>query len=305
MKNLKAFMTVLILIAAAAVSSGQTTQGISLNAQLLKQDSILFDAALKTCKIADIENVLASEYVYKQDKGDGSPVSNIDKTEFINRIKSRCGRKGPSVKRIVSDEQAFPVSNDRADETGIQRFYIVIEGQPDELVETSRFSRSWKKTGKSWLITQELNYPANPLAQEPDAKGSGNKNTPLFALISKLDSDLFKAYNDRDLKTFLTFFDPGLEFYHDKGGFTNFEQNKSAFTRNFSDPNKRLRRELVQGTLEVYPIGDYGALEIGVHRFYRVSSGSETYDSTAKFAEIWKKVNGKWLLSREISYDHQ
>lgn len=66
-----------------------------------------------------------------------------------------------------------------------------------------------------------------------------------------------------------------------------------------------MRRELVPGTLEVYPIGQYGALQVGVHRFYSTVNDKEQLVATAKFTQVWKQGKGKWTVTREISYDHQ
>lgn len=63
------------------------------------------------------------------------------------------------------------------------------------------------------------------------------------------------------------------------------------------------RRPLVAGTLEVYPIDGYGAVEIGVHRFYPLDEGSEP-TGEAKFIHLWQHKNGTWKLTRVISYDH-
>ena len=68
----------------------------------------------------------------------------------------------------------------------------------------------------------------------------------------------------------------------------------------------RARRELVAGSLEVYPMRDYGAFETGVHRFYRVEAGKpDVLTETGKFAQLWKRgEDGKLRLARVISYDH-
>lgn len=68
----------------------------------------------------------------------------------------------------------------------------------------------------------------------------------------------------------------------------------------------RVRRELVAGSLEVYPINNYGAVEIGVHRFYETGKGQkEKLVGIAKFVHIWQKKDGEWKISRVISYDHK
>jgi len=71
---------------------------------------------------------------------------------------------------------------------------------------------------------------------------------------------LFNAFNAHDLDKLKTLFTDDLEFYHDLGGLTNYTQNMEAFKNNFAK-NNGLRRELVPGSLEVYPVKDYGAIE--------------------------------------------
>ena len=97
---------------------------------------------------------------------------------------------------------------------------------------------------------------------------------------------MFDAYNSRDLDKFVSFFSKDLEFYHDRGGLTNYQQNVVLFKNNFLSDHQ-MRRELVAGTLEVYPVGEYGALEIGIHKFYGTVNGTEQLEATAKFAQIW------------------
>jgi hypothetical protein len=45
---------------------------------------------------------------------------------------------------------------------------------------------------------------------------------------------------------------------------------------------------LVKGSREVYPIKDYGAIEIGAHQFRHKESGKAEC-GTFKFAMIWQK----------------
>jgi ketosteroid isomerase-like protein len=127
----------------------------------------------------------------------------------------------------------------------------------------------------------------------------------LFNEISHMDTVLFDAFNHRDLAKMKTLFTSDLEFYHDKVGVTNYQQNMDTYKQNFANPTS-VRRELVEGSLEVYPIKDFGAVEIGTHRFYSSTAGQrEKLTATAKFIHIWKKTNGEWKIARVISYDHR
>lgn len=70
--------------------------------------------------------------------------------------------------------------------------------------------------------------------------------------------------------------------------------------------NVRARRELVPGTLEVYPMNNYGAIQTGSHRFFGIEPGKpDQLRETAQFFHVWKKIDGHWKLSRSYSYDHR
>ena len=53
-----------------------------------------------------------------------------------------------------------------------------------------------------------------------------------------------------------------------------------------------ITRTLVEGTLEVYPIKDYGAIEVGAHRFCHTENGKEECGSF-KFVTVWRKVGDR------------
>jgi hypothetical protein len=117
-----------------------------------------------------------------------------------------------------------------------------------------------------------------------------------------MDKTLFDAFNNRDTATFNKLFTKDLEFYHDKGGLTNYEYTVKSLVSTAS-LNNGLRRELVPGSLEVYPIPNYGAMEIGAHTFCHTENGKLDC-GTFKFVHIWKKVGNEWKITRVVSYGH-
>ena len=140
---------------------------------------------------------------------------------------------------------------------------------------------------------------------EAQAKGYSPVSKDLYDSIAYLDSVFFNAFNTRDLDKLKALLSENLEFYHDLGGVTNYNQNIDAFKKTF-ESDRGLRRKLVEGTLEVYPIKDYGAVETGIHRFYATEKGQqEKLSSEAKFVQVWQKKDGAWKITRIISYGHQ
>ena len=130
-------------------------------------------------------------------------------------------------------------------------------------------------------------------------------STELYNTIASLDSALFDAFNKRDISVLQTFLSEELEFYHDLGGVTNYNQNIEAFKKTF-ESDRKLRREIVNGSMEVHPIKDFGAVQTGVHRFYVTEKGQkEKLSSEAKFVNLWRNRNQVWKITEIISYGHR
>lgn len=124
----------------------------------------------------------------------------------------------------------------------------------------------------------------------------------LFNIISSMDSILFQAFNSQNMPKFRSCFTDDLEWYQDNAGLIPYNAVFETFDRNFHNESK-LTRELVKGSLEIHPIKDYGAIEIGIHKFRHLENGKEIV-GTFKFVMIWKKTGEGWKISRVISYDH-
>lgn len=123
---------------------------------------------------------------------------------------------------------------------------------------------------------------------------------PLYKTVTSLDTALFDAYNHCDLATLGSLVTEDLEFYHDQTGLSVGRQTfLDAIKANICG---KVHRELVSGTLEVYPLKGYGAVEIGVHRF--THPDDPTALGEAKFITVWQLKDGVWRVARVISFDH-
>lgn len=155
---------------------------------------------------------------------------------------------------------------------------------------------------KALLLLSLLVIPIARADAQPSQ--SQKAHDELFRTISSLDTELFDAYNKCDLEKMGAFFTEDLEFYHDQSGLSRGRQTMVDNTRRYICG--KVRRELVAGTLEVYPLQHYGAVEIGVHRFCdsRTNTTCGEKSGVAKFVMIWQNTNGAWKITRVISFDH-
>src|SRR6266850_2130731 len=134
------------------------------------------------------------------------------------------------------------------------------------------------------------------------AEAPDKAQTELFETIARLDGEIFGAFNRHDVARLMSLFSEDLEFYHDTGGLSNYAENAESFKKMFaSTPD--IRRDLEPGSLEVYPIKDYGAMEIGRHRFCHKENGKDDC-GTFKFVMVWRRLDQTWKVSRVVSYGH-
>lgn len=122
----------------------------------------------------------------------------------------------------------------------------------------------------------------------------------LSKAIAASDAAVFAASNRCDLDTFGSFFTDDLEFYHDKDGLSLGKADLIQKTKD--NICGKMIRELVPGSLKVFPLPGYGALEMGTHRF--LHPGAPTDIGQADFLHVWQFKSGSWKISRVISYDH-
>ena len=153
---------------------------------------------------------------------------------------------------------------------------------------------------KGFLITLFLAVVIALSASLPVHAQSSESSDSLFKAIQAQDTRFFDAYNHCDLTTVGNMVSEDLEFYHDKTGLAVGRQALvNALKENICG---KVTRELVPGTLEVYPLANYGAVEIGVHRFHHPDDASNVGE--AKFIQVWQNKNGSWKITRVISFDH-
>jgi Domain of unknown function (DUF4440) len=126
-------------------------------------------------------------------------------------------------------------------------------------------------------------------------------NQKLYDSIVKLDSIFFDAYNtcNINLEKYSSFYADNLEFYHDQGGLMTSKQGVIDGTKKYICG--RVTREFVKGSIEVYPIKDFGAIEIGLQKFHNNEEPVGTPSKVGRFIILWENKNNEWKISRVVS----
>ena len=143
---------------------------------------------------------------------------------------------------------------------------------------------------------------AQPLEQATQT-GSASPDA-LYRTVSELDAEFFGSFNSCDtpdqLQKHASFLDPNVEFYHDKGGVSWTRQDYIDKTRRNVCGN--FRRKLTPGSLGIYPIEGFGAIEEGDQTFCEIKSGK--CFGEAKFLIVWHHTSDGWHITRVFSYGH-
>ncbi|HMI08638.1 MAG TPA: nuclear transport factor 2 family protein [Flavobacterium sp.] len=122
----------------------------------------------------------------------------------------------------------------------------------------------------------------------------------LYETIIHLDSVFFNYYNtcDANLAKYGDFYAEDLEFYHDKGGLMASKTDVIEGTR--KNICGKVTRHLKPGSIEVYPIKDYGAIEMGMHQFHNAAEPNAVpHDS--KFIIFWRFKDAEWKIAKVVS----
>jgi len=127
----------------------------------------------------------------------------------------------------------------------------------------------------------------------------------LTTTIARIDTEMFDAFNHCDqpgqLDKYASYFDKNVEFYHDNAGVTWTRDAMIANTA--ANVCGNYRRELVPGSLKVYPIKDFGAVATGSHTFCHFGTGK--CEGIAEFTIVWRHKDGAWQVTRALSYGHR
>ena len=144
------------------------------------------------------------------------------------------------------------------------------------------------------------------LAAAAFAASAGTPQTlSLHDAIAAEDLAVFDSFNHcaepAQLQAHADHFAPDVEFYHDTGGVTWTRDAMIANTAKHVCGH--YTRELVAGSMRVYPLKEFGAISQGVHRFCQIDTGK--CEGEADFTIVWRQHDGHWQVTRVLSYGHR
>lgn len=139
------------------------------------------------------------------------------------------------------------------------------------------------------------------------AAGQGTKGVPrtseLFRTVESLDKQMFDAYNACDLEKFKSLLADDVEFYHDQSGLMHGADNVVVAVKN--NICGKVRRDVTRSTIEVHEMRGYGAIQMGVHRFFEIKVDPDRPSGEARFIHLWRNQDGVWKVTRILSFDHR
>src|SRR5580692_2260242 len=135
-------------------------------------------------------------------------------------------------------------------------------------------------------------------AQSQDTYVYKPQSQALYNTIVQMDSIYFSAYNACDMDKQAAIYADSIEFYHDGSGLqTSKKMLLAAIKENICG---KVTRVLVKGSIEVYQIPNFGAVEIGLHRFINHAE-NDHLSRPDKFIVIWRHKNDQWQITRVVS----
>ncbi|MCF4101872.1 nuclear transport factor 2 family protein [Gillisia sp. M10.2A] len=148
-------------------------------------------------------------------------------------------------------------------------------------------------------LSLSIGFISSCYTQTPIAKTYVPEDPELYNAIVKMDSIFFDAYNNCNIDKQASILADDIEFYHDQSGLSTSKQDiLDATKRNICG---KVTRELVKGSIQVYPLKGFGAVEMGMHKFHNNQEPANTPSKASKFIVIWKFQNDNWQIFRVVS----
>lgn len=137
----------------------------ALTAEVVAADRAFFAALFfDRCDTTVLAKMVTDDFEMFHDKDGRSSKSGA---EFIQSLSRTCERQKQGTdyrarREMVTDgavaEQVYPLHNYGAVHVGEHRFFQLLPGKPEKLVEISRFAIVWRKDADGWRMARVISY---------------------------------------------------------------------------------------------------------------------------------------------------
>ena len=160
--------TTIVNTASAETNHPPPIEGPKASAELrqtiLALDQQLFDIVFGSCDLDTLDQLIDEDFEFIHDKWGETKGG---KAGFMEGVKGQCERvaAGTDLRaRRVLDEttaQVFPVNEFGAIQTGIHRFYQIVDDGDDLYREKGQLNHLWRNRDGHWTLTRVLSYDHN------------------------------------------------------------------------------------------------------------------------------------------------
>ncbi len=157
-------------------SYSQTQSHSNLEDQILKADSLLFQAGFNNCDLSALSKITDNSFKFYHD------ISGVTmgKENFIEGIKNNiCSIDYRPLRKLIQENhKIYPLKQNGeiygAVQTGKQEFYAVEKGKPSYLTSIANFTHLWIKKEGKWILQNVLSYNH----QKPEKSNQITKTKP-------------------------------------------------------------------------------------------------------------------------------
>ncbi len=133
----------------------------------------------------------------------------------------------------------------------------------------------------------------------------------LVDVITELDAKVHAGYNACDLNAMGSLIAPDVELYNDGAGRivgreTVIDMLRKGLCEGPRSQGFQFRSEPVSGSLEIFPIAGFGALEFSKSAMWEDhSDGTKKPVSIVRALTVWELRGGVWIVAMQFAYSHE
>ncbi|NJB37717.1 nuclear transport factor 2 family protein [Croceivirga sp. JEA036] len=157
-------LSLLLLLLNVHTSWCQLNKTDELYKLLAKKDSLLFDAAFKTCNTDYLDQLFTEDFEFYHDKGGFTE----GKEAFLRPMQEACNRRGsralpPAKRHLVTDSfKVYPLYKKEvlygAIQHGVHSFSSLDQNQTYKKGDIAKFTHIWIIENGEWKLKRELSY---------------------------------------------------------------------------------------------------------------------------------------------------